>query len=161
VHRAHSVCHEIIEREVSHVARDQVSGTRMDRVSHHLPIFKCAGTRPSVCRAVGDNSLPRIFWRTFEVRDAPPRVCRSASTSTCFDQVHRKPSARAPTISKVRVIGEASALASRKSSGASLTEQLGLNVSRGSFGHAAHELAAVPLVLVQWYAVVSADLGGL
>ena len=62
--------------------------------------------------------------------------------------------------SSVRVTGEASALASRKSSDASLTEQLGLDIGSGRLRHAAHEFAAVSLVLVQRDAVVGADLGG-
>ena len=57
--------------------------------------------------------------------------------------------------------GEASALASRKSSGDSLTEQLGLDVSDGGLSHTVHELATEPLVLVHRDAVMGADLGGL
>jgi hypothetical protein len=52
---------------------------------------------------------------------------RHASTMSTAD--HQ----RAPAISSVRVTGEASALASRKISDASLTEQLGLNVGSGRF----------------------------
>ena len=95
--------------------------------------------------------------RTTDVRDEAPRAWRSASASTWADQVNKKPSARHPAITSVRVTGDANPLASRKTR-VSRTEELGLDVLRAGFGHSTHELVVVPLELAEWDPVVGADL---
>lgn len=45
-----------------------------------------------------------------------------------------------------------------KSSGSSLTEQLGFDILGRDFRHLTHEFPAVALILAQWNAMVSADL---
>lgn len=41
VHRTHRVGCKVTERKVIHVCCDKVPGTRLDRVSYHLPILGC------------------------------------------------------------------------------------------------------------------------